>query len=120
MDAYGTARLAAKEAESAIVARKTVARYEQGKSTNVDLYMLPLEAGQHSAAFGAFTMIASPGATAPQIVCVEDRTGIRYLEGPHAVDAHVAVFEHLCAYSLSPAESVDAIRTISKGKYQDE
>jgi transcriptional regulator with XRE-family HTH domain len=85
---------------------------------NIDVRILPLDAGQHSAAFGAFTMIATPGATEPQIVCVEDRTGVRYLEGSHGVDAHQQVFEHLGRYALPPGESVDVIRSAGKERYQ--
>ena len=85
---------------------------------NVDLRILPLVAGVHAASFGAFTLLASPGATTAQMACVTDRTGVRYLEGPHAVDAHVEVFDHLCEHSLSLTESVDLIRNIAEERYQ--
>jgi transcriptional regulator with XRE-family HTH domain len=84
---------------------------------NVTLRILPLDAGVHSAGWGGFTVIASEGSTQPQVVCVEDRTGMRYLEGL-AVAPHMQVFEHLCDYSLPPDQSADLIRTISKETYQ--
>lgn len=87
---------------------------EVSERPNVELRVLPLDAGVHSAAFGGFIVLASSGASDPQMVCVEDRTGIRYLEGPHAVDAHVEVFGHMCDYALSPGDSVDVVRTIAK------
>ncbi|HEY8546799.1 MAG TPA: helix-turn-helix transcriptional regulator, partial [Acidimicrobiales bacterium] len=59
---------------------------------NIELRLLPLDAGVHAASFGAFTLLASEGAVTAQMACVTDRTGVRYLEGAHAVDAHVEVF----------------------------
>jgi transcriptional regulator with XRE-family HTH domain len=85
---------------------------------NIELRLLPLDAGVHAASFGAFTLLASPGAVMAQMACVTDRTGVRYLEGAHAVDAHVEVFDHLCDHSLSHSDSVEVIRTTAKERYQ--
>lgn len=81
---------------------------------NVDLRVLPLDAGVHAAAFGVFTLITSPGAIEPYMVAVEDRTGLRYMEKPYEVEPHVAVFEHLSDFALSPDESLDLICTTAK------
>lgn len=85
---------------------------------NIELRVLPLDAGVHAASFGAFTLLASQGAVTAQMACVTDRTGVRYLEGAHAVDAHVEVFDHLGENSLSPSDSVEVIRTTAKERYQ--
>lgn len=85
---------------------------------NIELRILPLDAGVHAASFGAFTLLASPGAATAQMACVTDRTGVRYLEGAHAVDAHVEVFDHLCEHSLSRGDSVEHVRTIAKERYR--
>jgi DNA-binding XRE family transcriptional regulator len=80
---------------------------------NVDLRVLPLYAGQHSAGWGSFVAFASEGAIA-EVVCVEDRTGPRYLERGNEVEPHVRVFDHLQAAALSPVASIDAIRPLAK------
>lgn len=90
---------------------------DMAEAPNVDLRVLPLDAGVHSASFGGFIVLASQGQD-PQMVCVEDRTGIRYLEGAHAVDAHLTVFDHLCDHALTTNETIDLIRTTAKERYQ--
>lgn len=87
-----------------------------GRQPNIDIHVLPLDYGVHTGSFGAFTMLASPGTPTPQCVCVEDRTGLRYLEGD-AVARHAAVFDHLAACALSTEESADVIRTTIEERY---
>jgi transcriptional regulator with XRE-family HTH domain len=86
---------------------------------NVDIRVLPLHAGIHAAAFGTFTVLASSGISTPQMVCVEDRTGHRYLESTHAVDVHFAVFNHLARLAFPSDESRDVIRTAAKETRHD-
>jgi transcriptional regulator with XRE-family HTH domain len=89
---------------------------------HVTVQILPLAGPCHAAAFGAFTMLASLATTPgtdpePQMVCVEDRMGIRYLEGL-AVRPHCELFDVLTAAALSPAASLDVIRHTRKELYQ--
>lgn len=84
------------------------------KRPNIQLRVLPLAAGRHSGAFGSFTVIATQGTTEPQICCVENRTGMSYLEGAHPVDAHVEVWEHLWEHSLPAEATADLIRRTAK------
>lgn len=81
---------------------------------NIQLRVLPLTAGRHSGAFGSFTVIATQGTTEAQIVCVENRTGMSYLEGAHPVDAHVEVWEHLWEHALPAEATADLIRRTAK------
>lgn len=81
---------------------------------NVDIRVLPLDAGTHAAAFGAFTTLTRPGDTGPFMVCVEDRTGHRYLEDYDSVDAHARLFEHLVDQSLDTDATRDLIAARSK------
>jgi transcriptional regulator with XRE-family HTH domain len=83
---------------------------------NVTIRILPLHAGVFSAAWGSFTIITSPGATEPYMACVEDRVGMHYLDRPHEVEEHVALYEHLSAVALSPTASLDLI-TGTKERY---
>lgn len=91
---------------------------EMAERPNVDLRVLPLDAGVFSAAFGAFKLLSSPGASDPYMACVEDRAGPHYLDRQPEVEAHVLLFNYLSDVALPPAESVDAIRSIAKEKYQ--
>jgi transcriptional regulator with XRE-family HTH domain len=86
----------------------------QARRPNIDLQVLPLDAGVHAAAFGAFTVLASAGTSAPQMVMVEDRTGHRYLESTHAVEAHAVLADHLRQHALPPDASLDLITAASK------
>lgn len=84
---------------------------------NVDLRILTLDAGVFSAPFGAFTVLTFE-ASRRQMTCIEDRTGFHYLDRGDVSAVHVALFDHLRQFALSPEESVDLIRRTSKEKYQ--
>lgn len=84
---------------------------------NVDLRVLPLAAGRFSAAFGAFALFWQPGMPAPWMAVTEDRAGPHYHDAdhqPHAVQAHVDVFDHLAAHTLDPDSTIDLIRRMAK------
>ncbi len=81
---------------------------------NVDVRVLPLDAGVHSAAFGTFTTLTSAAGAAPFLVCVEHRAGHQYLEDAAAVAAHDRLFNHLREHALDPETSRDVIVSRSK------
>lgn len=85
--------------------------------SNVDLRVLPADGRVACAAFGSFKILTKPGAVDPFMVCAEDLTGFRYHESPHAVEMHLALFEHLQSIALSPAQSIDLIRTTKESHY---
>jgi hypothetical protein len=81
---------------------------------NVDLRVLPLDAGVFAAAFGSFTVLSSD---VPYMVCVLDRAGPHYLDRTHEVDAHIDLFRHLQRVALSTTGSVELIRHVSRERY---
>jgi transcriptional regulator with XRE-family HTH domain len=85
---------------------------------NVTVQVLPLDPGVHAAAFGAFTVLTSAGASTPHMACAHDRAGFRYHELRDAVDAHAALFAHLCGAALPPGASIDLIRAVAKERYE--
>lgn len=85
---------------------------------SVDLRVLPLDAGVHAAAFGTFTLLSANGADDPFMAVAEDRTGHRYHEAPHAVDAHRLLFDHLLEHALPPDSSAKLIRFIANKEYR--
>lgn len=81
---------------------------------NVELQVLPLAAGRFSAAFGSFYLFAQPGAEAPYMAVTADRAGPHYLDRPHELHAHAAVFAHLSEVALSAEETVLLIEQQAK------
>lgn len=84
---------------------------------NVDVRVLPLDAGIHSAAFGTFTTLTATGADSPFLACIEHRAGTQYLEDAESVAAHDRLFTHLQDHALGTNASRDLIVSISK-EYQ--
>jgi transcriptional regulator with XRE-family HTH domain len=82
---------------------------------NIDVQVLPLAAGMHSAAFGAFVILGFPWESDPGLVYVENRSGAVYLESSHEIDAHSLVFQQLSVLALNAKESVDLLRNVAKG-----
>lgn len=87
---------------------------KRAERPNVTIQVLPLDPGIHAAGFGAFTVLTSAGVDEPRMACSTDRAGFKYHESQDAIDAHVALFEHLCDLALPPDESMSLIRAIAK------
>ncbi len=87
---------------------------EMAQRPNVDLQVLPLDAGVFSAAFGAFKVLTSPGVPDPYMACVEDRAGPHYLDRPHEIEAHTVLFRYLAGVALPPDASLDLIHVVKE------
>lgn len=87
---------------------------EMAERPNVTIQILPLTAGRFSAAFGAFSLFIQPGATEPYMAVSEDRAGPHYLDRPHELEAHTALFTHLSTVALDPDSTIDLIRRMAK------
>jgi hypothetical protein len=81
---------------------------------NVDIRVVPLAGGASAACWGSFSVLTSPGSTEPYMVCTEDRTGVNYLDKGHQVATHIGLFEHVTEVALSPAASLELIRSTAK------
>lgn len=88
-----------------------------GSMVNVEIRVLPFSAGEFSAAWGAFSLLAS-GRETPTMAFVENRTGMSYLSRPFEIDAHKALFDHLCDAALPLHHSSNLIHTLCKEIYQ--
>lgn len=84
----------------------------------VDVRILPLDAGDFSAAFGSFMIFGSLSARGPYTACVLDRTGPRFIDRGHDLVAHVELFKYLVGISLSPEASADRIRAVIQERYR--
>jgi transcriptional regulator with XRE-family HTH domain len=87
---------------------------EVAERPNVDVLVLPLDAGRFSAAFGSFSLLTQLGATAPYMAVTEDRAGPHYLDRDHEIEAHSILFDHLVDVALDPDQTVDLIQSIAK------
>jgi hypothetical protein len=83
---------------------------------NIDLRVLPLDAGGFAAAFGAFSVLTSGDSRQPSLVYTKDRIEPHYIDDsrPHDLGRHVALFEHLACAALSPSDSTDLISDTAK------
>jgi hypothetical protein len=77
---------------------------EMEERTNINVQLLPFDAGFHSGLYGSFTLIGYPEPN-PAVVWVEGLTNSVYFEDETDVDRYVEVFDHLRATSLGPSET---------------
>jgi transcriptional regulator with XRE-family HTH domain len=84
---------------------------------NIGLRVLPFAAGDFSAAFGSFSVLAPRGDTEPFMAYVKDRAGPHYLDRRYDVEVHAGLFAYLESVSLSSGESLDLIRTVVQERY---
>lgn len=75
---------------------------------NITLQIVPFTHGAHPGMIGSFTIVRFPSADDPDIVYIEGMTGDCFAESEDA-RTYNAVFEHLRAAALSPAESQQKI-----------
>lgn len=88
---------------------------------NVSIRVLPLRAGLHRAVMigGSFVILDFPdtgrvAGAEPTTVYNEKLTGALYLDKPHEVDAHKAVWAELASKTLDEGRSQKAISAIAK------
>ena len=81
---------------------------------SVHLQILPFEAGGHSAAGGAFSILRFPDQELPDIVYVEQLSSALYLDKRDDVELYVDAMERLCVEADQPERSADTLRRILK------
>ena len=87
---------------------------EATQRPNVQLQILPFQAGGHSAAGGAFSILRFPDQELPDIVYVEQLASALYLDKRDDVELYVDAMERLCVEADSPDRSPDTLRKILK------
>ncbi|WP_275464191.1 helix-turn-helix domain-containing protein [Streptomyces noursei] len=76
---------------------------------SVELRVIPDRAGAHVGQSGSFTLFGFPNLSYPDVVSVEHRTGILYMDSHEDTAEHELIFETLKSISLSPKASLDLI-----------
>ncbi|TQN33163.1 helix-turn-helix protein [Haloactinospora alba] len=79
---------------------------------NIDLQVLPFNAGMHAGLAGSFVIMEFPGPLDPAIVFNEHASGSLFIEEPDAVAEHAAVFNRVQAAALPAPRSLDYLRSI--------
>lgn len=77
---------------------------------NVDVQVLPFNAGMHAALSGSFVMLDFPSELDPGIVYTETSTDILFVQESASVQRYVSDFSHINAAALRPAESIQFLR----------
>jgi len=81
---------------------------------SVHLQVLPFQAGGHSAAGGAFSILRFPDQELPDIVYVEQLSSALYLDKRDDVELYVDAMERLCVEAEQPERAPDTLRRILK------
>ena len=68
----------------------------------------------HDVTFGSFQLFTSADTALPFMACTEDLSGINYVGGQAAIEAHVELFEHLARIALPPDQSAELIKITSE------
>jgi Domain of unknown function (DUF5753)/Helix-turn-helix domain len=87
---------------------------EATQRPNVQLQILPFQAGGHSAAGGAFSILRFPDQELPDIVYIEQLASALYLDKRDDVELYVDAMERLCVEADPPDRSPDTLRKILK------
>jgi Domain of unknown function (DUF5753)/Helix-turn-helix domain len=81
---------------------------------SIHLQVLPFQAGGHSAAGGAFSILRFPDQELPDIVYVEQLSSALYLDKRDDVELYVDAMERLCVEADPPERAADTLREILK------
>ncbi|GAB3803293.1 helix-turn-helix domain-containing protein [Micromonospora zhanjiangensis] len=81
---------------------------------NVRLQVIPFNAGGHSAAGGAFSILRFPDPDLPDVVYIEQLTSALYLDKRDDVDHYAAAMEQLCVEAQPPERTADILEGIMR------
>lgn len=86
-----------------------------GERPNVTIRVLPFDAGLPPVTSGSFAVLDPPATTGPDVVYLENKTRIFFLDGDAEVQRYAHAHEHIAGMALSPAESRDVLeRALSR------
>ncbi|MDA8369214.1 MAG: DUF5753 domain-containing protein [Nocardiopsaceae bacterium] len=107
---------------SAVMREQLRLLIDRSELPNLDVRVLPFEAGAHAASEGSFVLMQFPnlleGVSFGDVVLVEYRVGALYLEEEHETASFARVFQRLQETSLDPHESVKRIRRVLDERYE--
>jgi len=81
---------------------------------NITLQVLPYSAGIPPVSAGSFSVLESRATAAPDVVYLENKTRIFFVDGEAELHRYDRDFELLADMALPPAESLDFIRDVAR------
>jgi Domain of unknown function (DUF5753)/Helix-turn-helix domain len=96
----------------AIMRAQLEALLEATDRPNVRLQIIPFDAGGHSAAGGAFTILRFADEELPDIVYIEQLTSALYLDKRDDVEHYLVAIERLCVEAEPPNHTPDMLRKL--------
>ncbi|KPC61159.1 helix-turn-helix domain-containing protein [Streptomyces chattanoogensis] len=81
---------------------------------SVEIRVIPDRAGAHAGLTCAFVLFSFPNPTYPEVVSVEHRTGMLYMEAQEETAQYAVIFDSLQSVTLSPADSVELIAEVRR------
>jgi transcriptional regulator with XRE-family HTH domain len=87
---------------------------------NVTIQVLPFSNGAHAGMDGEFTLLRYRDPADPDVVFIENTGGDAYLDDADVTRRYVAIFDHLRAAALDPAESSRTLAIIKDELLQPE
>ncbi|WP_331718330.1 helix-turn-helix transcriptional regulator [Streptomyces sp. NBC_00134] len=96
----------------AVMAEQLAHLVTSGRTANIDVQVLPFEAGAHAAESTAF-MVVRGAEPSLDVVHTSNLTGALYLEKPADLERHRIVFEYLRSQALDTSRSSVMIAAIS-------
>jgi len=82
---------------------------------NVKIQVLPFAAGLPPVTAGSFSILESQATEAPDVVYLENKTRISFIDSEAEVYRYTRDFDLLTAMALSPGESLDLLRSVRRG-----
>jgi transcriptional regulator with XRE-family HTH domain len=82
---------------------------------NVTVQVLPFAAGLPPVSAGSFSLLDSRATGMPDVVYLENKTRIFFVDGEVEVDRYAKDFELLTRMALAPAESAEFLREVAAG-----
>jgi transcriptional regulator with XRE-family HTH domain len=83
---------------------------------NVTIQVLPFDAGLPPVTAGSFSVLESRATGAPDVVYLENKTRVFFIDAEAEVHRYTQAFELLSTMALEPQQSLELIRSIATGR----
>ncbi|MBH0247124.1 XRE family transcriptional regulator, partial [Streptomyces cavourensis] len=88
---------------------------ELAEQPNIDVQVLPFEAGVHSCGGGPFNILSFADSGALDVVHMDGLRSTNWVEGAEESAAYNDLFAQICGMSLSPYASLRFMESVAKG-----
>ncbi len=98
------------EAGRALMRQQLERLLADAERPNVTLRLLPLTVGLPPVTVGSFSILGSTATGSPDVVYMENKSRIFFIDAESEVNSYVQDFELIASWALTPAASADRIR----------